>query len=221
MKSYKFRADSRGDSFLARYAPRELVDLASAPRSEDDRTRPVFFTGHINLDNEIFRAMPVRYVAVTLLRDPIERVVSHYRFNSTQPSIFQDAVRDEGLSIVDYCRKFEGAVAKQYKVFAPDGDVDVALRRLSEEVSFFGIQSEFEQLVEALGRLLGLPANPYKMLNMTAPGAAGVTQNEISELQSLFADDIVFYNRAVEIYRERLTRMPKLTAEHPWTRFYS
>ena len=221
MKSYKFRADSRGDSFFTRYTPRELVDLASVPRSEDDRTRPVFFTGHINLDNEIFRAMPVRYVAVTLLRDPIERVISHYRFNSTQPSVFQDAVRDEGLSIVDYCRKFAGAVAKQYHVFAPDGGVDVALRRLADEVSFFGLQSEFEQFVESLGRLLGLPINPYKMLNMTASSAAGVTQDEISELQSLFADDIAFYNRAVEIYHERLTKMPKLTAEHPWTRFYS
>lgn len=221
MKSYKFRADSRGDSFFTRYTPRELVDLASVPRSEDDRTRPVFFTGHINLDNEIFRTMPARYVAVTLLRDPIERVISHYRFNSTQPSVFQDAVRDEGLSVVDYCRKFAGAVAKQYHVFAPDGGVDVALRRLAEEVSFFGLQSEFGQFVEFLGRLLGLPVNPYKMLNMTMPGAAGVTQDEISELQSLFADDIAFYDRAVEIYHERLTRMPKLTAEHPWTRFYS
>ncbi|RTE94731.1 sulfotransferase family 2 domain-containing protein [Bradyrhizobium sp. LVM 105] len=221
MKSYKFRADSRGDSFFARYTPRELVDLASVPRSEDDRTRPVFFTGHINLDNEIFRSMPVRYVAITLLRDPIERVISHYRFNSTQPSVFQDAIRDEGLSIVDYCRKFAGTVRKQYEVFAPDGSVDVALRRLAEEVSFFGLQSEFGQYVEALGRLLGLPVNPYKMLNMTTPGAAGVTQDQVSELQSLFADDIAFYDRAVEIYRERLTRMPKLIAEHPWTRFYS
>ena len=133
----------------------------------------------------------------------------------------RDAVRDEGLSIVDYCRKFAGAVAKQYHVFAPDGGVDVALRRLAEDVSFFGLQSEFEQFVESLGRLLGLPINPYKMLNMTASSAAGVTQDEISELQSLFADDIAFYNRAVEIYHERLTKMPKLTAEHPWTRFYS
>ncbi|MDF0517596.1 sulfotransferase family 2 domain-containing protein [Bradyrhizobium yuanmingense] len=221
MKSYKFRADSRGDSFFARYTPQELVDWASVPRSVDDRTRPVFFTGHINLDNVIFRSMPARYVAITLLRDPIERVISHYRFNSTQPSVFQDAIRDEGLSIVDYCRKFAGTVRNQYEVFAPDGGVDVALRRLAEEVSFFGLQSEFGQYVDALGRLLGLPVNPYKMLNMTTPDAAGVTQDQIAELQSLFADDIAFYNRAVEIYHERLARMPKLIAEHPWTRFYS
>jgi len=221
MKNYKFRADSKGDSFFSRYTPRELIDLASMPRSEDDRTRPGFFTGHINLDNEIFHSMPVRYVAITLLRDPIERAISHYRFNSTQPSVFQDAIRDEGLSVVDYCRKFAGTVATQYSVFAPDGGVDVALRRLVDEVSFFGLQSEFEQCVEALGRLLGLPTNTYKMLNMTAPDAAGVTKSQISELQSFFADDIAFYNRAVEIYHERLTKMPKLTAEHPWTRFYS
>ena len=220
MKNYKFRADSRGNSF-SRYTPRELIGLASAPISEDDRIRPGFFTGHIDLDNEIFHSMPVRYVAITLLRDPIERAISHYRFNSTQPSVFQDAIRSEGLSVVDYCRKFAGAVATQYSVFAPDSGVDVALRRLEDEVSFFGLQSEFEQFVEALGRLLGFPTNTYKMLNVTDPDAAGVTKSQISELQSLFADDITFYNRAVKIYHERLTKMPKLGAEHPWTRFYS
>lgn len=221
MKNYKFRVDSRGDSFFSRYTPRELIDLASVPRSEDDRIRPGFFTGHINLDNEIFRAMPVRYVSITLLRDPIERAISHYRFNSTQPSVFQDAIRDERLSVVDYCHKFADTVATQYSMFAPDGGVDVALRRLEDEVSFFGLQSEFEQCVEALGRLLGLPTKTYKMLNMTAADAAGVTESQVSELQSVFADDIKFYNRAVEIYRERLTKIPKPAAQHPWTRFYS
>src|SRR6185436_2059649 len=144
MKNYKFRADSRGNDFFSRYTSCELINLAGAPRSEDDRVRPGFFTGHVNLDNLIFRAMPVRFVVVTLLREPTERVISHYRFNSTQPSAIQDAIRSERLSVVDYCRKFGSAVSSQYRVFAPDGGVDVALWRLETEVSFFGLQSQFE-----------------------------------------------------------------------------
>ena len=221
MKNYKFRVDSRRDSFFSRYTPCELIDLASVPRSEDDRTRPGFFTGHINLDNEIFRIMPARFVSIALLRDPIERVISHYRFNSTQPSVFQDAIRDERLSVVDYCNKFSDAVTMQYRVFAPNGGLDVALRRLEHEVSFFGLQSEFDQCVDALDRLLGLSTKTNKRLNATPGSAVGVTQSEASELQSMFSDDVTFYNRAVEIYRERLTKIPKPAGEHPWTRFYS
>ncbi|CAN7384396.1 sulfotransferase domain-containing protein [Bradyrhizobium sp. LjRoot220] len=220
MKNYKFRADSRGDSFFSRYTPRELVNLANAPRSEDDRTRPGFFTGHINLDNEIFRSMPVRYVAITLLRDPVDRAISHYRFNSTQPSVFQDAIRD-GLSVVDYCRKFADAVATQYSIFAPQDGVDAAIRRLEEEISFFGLQSEFSQCVEALGVLLGLPTRTYRNLNATATDAATVTPSEVAELQSLFSEDVKFYTRAVEIYRERMMRLPKPASEHRWARYYS
>jgi hypothetical protein len=221
MKNYKFRADSRGHDFFARYTPRELVNLAGAPRSEDDRVRPAFFTGHVNLDNPIFRAMPVRFVAVTLLREPIERVVSHYRFNSTQPSAIQDTIRSERLSVIDYCRKYGSAVSSQYRVFAPDGDVDVALRRLETEVSFFGLQSQFEPSVRALSRLLGLPTTSYKALNRTPAGAAGVTPEEVAELRSLLTDDVVFYDAATEIYRARLTSLGLSFGEHPWTRFYS
>jgi hypothetical protein len=221
MKNYKFRADSRGNDFFSRYTARELINLAGAPRSEDDRVRPGFFTGHVKLDNLIFRAMPVRFVAVTLLREPIERVISHYRFNSTQPSAIQDAIRSERLSVIDYCRKFGSAVSSQYRVFAPDGGVDVALRRLETEVSFFGLQSQFEPSVQALGRLLGLPTTSYKPLNRTPAGATGVTEDEAAELRSMLTDDVVFYEAATEVYRARLTRLGRPFAEHPWTRFYS
>jgi len=221
MKNYKFRADSRGNDFFSRYTPHELINLAGAPRSEDDRVRPAFFAGHINLDNRIFGAMPVRFVAVTLLREPIERVISHYRFNSTQPSAIQDAIRNEGLSVIDYCRKFGHSVTSQYRMFAPDGDIDVALRRLQTEVSFFGLQSQFERSVQALCRLLGLPTTPYKPLNRTPAGAADVTQDEAAELRSLLTDEVAFYDSATEVYRERLTRIGEPLAEHPWTRFYS
>ena len=222
MKNYKFRADSRGNDFFSRYTPRELINLAGAPRSEDDRVRPAFFTGHINLDNRIFRAMPVRFVAVTLLREPIERVISHYRFNSTQPSAIRDAIRNERLSVIDYCRKFGCTVTSQYRVFAPDGGgIDVALRRLETEVSFFGLQSQFEPSVQALSRLLGLPTRSYKPSNRTPAGAADVTQDEAVELRSLLTDEVAFYDSATEVYRERLTRISEPFAEHPWTRFYS
>src|SRR5436190_19499844 len=76
-KNYRWRLDSYGPDFFPRYYPDEFVALVRPPLPDDTR-RPVFFTGHIDLANEIFRYMPVRYVAVTLLREPVQRIVSHY-----------------------------------------------------------------------------------------------------------------------------------------------
>jgi hypothetical protein len=79
MKNYKVRVDSRGDNFFARWSPEEIKILAEPPRSEDDRARPAFFTGAIDINNELFHHLPGRYVAITLLREPVARIVSHNR----------------------------------------------------------------------------------------------------------------------------------------------
>ena len=82
----------------------------------------MFFTGHIGLGNELFRRMPVRYVAITMLRNPVSRIVSHYRFNSTAPSIFQTAIQEHRLDVVEYFHRFRSAIPLQWEYFAPDGE---------------------------------------------------------------------------------------------------
>src|SRR5262245_36547677 len=39
---------------------------------------PVFFTGHIDIANDTSRYMPIPYLAITILRDPVSRIVSQY-----------------------------------------------------------------------------------------------------------------------------------------------
>ena len=59
MKNYRFRCDAYGPDFFPRYYPDEFVSLVQPP-GYDDTKRPVFFTGHIDLANELLRYMPVR-----------------------------------------------------------------------------------------------------------------------------------------------------------------
>jgi len=221
MKNYKFRADSRGSKFIPRYTVDEIQSLGSSAPSTDDRIRPAFFTGHINLDNEIFGLMPGRYVAIAILRDPIERIISHYRFNSTTPSAFQEAILGEKLNVIGYWHKFASMIPMQHRVFAPNGNVDAALDRLEKEVSWFGVQSEFDRFLAMLAALLGVPTISYKILNRTPNDAIGVTAAERAELRSLLAPDIEFFEKATDIYRERLERMPQRAATHPWQDYYS
>lgn len=65
MKNYRFRCDAYGPDFFPRYYPDESVSLVQPP-GYDDTKRPVFFTGHIDLANELLRYMPVRYLAITM-----------------------------------------------------------------------------------------------------------------------------------------------------------
>jgi Sulfotransferase family len=229
MRNYKYRADSHGANFFPPYFPDQFLSLVQRPHSPDDRIRPAFFTGHIDLTNNIFRYIPVRYVALTVLRDPVDRIVSHYRFNSTQPSIFQDAIRKQGLDLVGYVQHFGAAIAQQYELFAPasigsaDKRATQALRNLEASVSLFGLQERFEEFSSMLAALLGLPDVSHKVLNKLPSGAADVTQEQIEEVRQLLKTDVDFYEGAKKLYSHRQKLMAKhsATTPHPWTRFYA
>jgi hypothetical protein len=229
MKNYKYRADSYGASFFPPYFPSQFLWLVSSPRSADDRNRPAFFTGHIDLGNEIFRHMPVRHLVITMLREPVERIISHYRFNSTQPSIFQKAIREQNLDVVGYLKYFGAAVPQQYELFAPasvgndEERVARALGNLEASVSIFGLQERFNEFTPMLTTLIGLPDVSHKTLNKLPPGAADVTPEQIEQLQPLLKHDIDFYEGATKLYHQRRELMAKfvLSNPHPWTRFYA
>jgi Galactose-3-O-sulfotransferase len=212
MRNYKYRADSYGTDFFPRYFPSEFLSLVEAPPTDDDRIRPMFFTGHIGLGNELFQRMPVRYVAITILRNPVSRIISHYRFNSTAPSIFQTAIQEHRLDVVEYFHRFRSAIPLQWEYFSPGNNGDAegrarrateALHNLDEMVSIFGIQDEFDEFVVLLAELLGLPDVFYVPLNKTPENAAKVTKKQIDELRKLLADDIAFYEGATKLYRQR------------------
>src|SRR5262245_22375711 len=214
MKNYRYRLDSYGSDFFPRYYPDEFVSLVQPPLSDDTR-RPVFFTGHIDLANDIFRYMPVRYVAITVLRDPVERIVSHYRFHSTLSGSPLAAEIGKGdLGLVQYFQRFRAQIPLQYEMFAPRGTeedggrVAAALRNLEDRVSFFGLQDHFEEVVVLLAELLGLPDVSYKPLNKTPENSAAATRKQTEELRALLADEVAFYDGAMKLYRQRADALP-------------
>ena len=210
MKNYRFRIDSYGDAFFPRYYPSEFVSLVQPPETDDTR-RPVYFTGHINVDNDVFRYMPVRYVSITMLRDPVQRMVSHYRFHSTlNGSPFAAEINNGALGFVEYLERFRAEIPLQFDVFAPrrTGDepsrVQEALRRLDSEVSFFGLQESYDGLVVQLQDLLGLPDVFYAPLNRTPTHAAPVDLREIEQGREILRHDVEFYEGAKKLYERRL-----------------
>ena len=216
MRNYQIRADSYGANFLPSIFSERVHGTRQAPPSEDDTRRPVFFTGHIGLGNELFRRMPVRYLTITMLRDPVSRIISHYRFNSSAPSVFQSAIIDDQLDVVGYFHRFRSAIPLQYEYFVlGDNDgkeeptrVEEALGNLENTVSLFGLQENFDEFAVLLAEFLGFPDVFYIPLNRTPPSAAKVTQEQTAELRSLLAADIAFYDGAVKLYHRRKNTFP-------------
>ena len=242
MKNFRYRLDSYGASFFPRYYPDEFVSLVGAP-SPDDTRRPVFFTGHIDIENDVFRHMPVAYVAITMLRDPVQRITSHYRGESTLPdSPISNEMRSGKLTLVDFFRRLYPSYQRQYQIFAPKSyNIGEALQNLENRVSFFGLQERFDEFVVLLSDLLGLPNVAHIPLNKTSDDASPVAASQIEELRGLLADDVAFYQSAQQLYGQRIAKMRvqlgdrvekvrqtnqhylthRAGRKHIWTRFYA
>jgi hypothetical protein len=223
MKNYRWRVDSYGPDFFPRYYPDEFISLVQPP-NDDDTRRPVFFTGHITLDNDVFRHMPVRYAAITMLRDPVQRMISNYRFHSSlTASPHHEAIKN-GASILQYLDRFKDEILLQYRMFAPNGGVDEALANLESRISIFGLQDRYDEFLSALSTLLGLPDISHRPLNRTVASAAPVSDDDIQKLRARLSEEIAFYEGAVALYEKRVAALKTHATPakpHPWRDFYA
>src|SRR5262245_23933243 len=207
MRNFRYRLDAYGSSFFPRYFPNEFVALVR-PRLPDDTRRPVFFTGHIDMTNDVFRYMPVAYVAITVLREPLARIVSHYRAESTLPnSPIGAEIRSGKMNLLDFFRRLYPPYQLQHEIFAPTSrDVGEALQSIERKVSLFGLQERLDEFVVMLAGLLGLPDVVHAALNETSVDAAPVSPSEIDEMHRLLADEVAFYKAAETLYRARVAQ---------------
>lgn len=162
--------------------------------------------------------MPTRYLAITMLRDPVQRIVSHYRFHSTLPSSpLAVEIQNGNLDIVAYYKRFQSTIPLQYEVFAPrkdatesgggDDRVREALDNLESRISFFGLQDQYDAFVVMLQELLGLPEVTYVPLNKTPSQSASVTPEQMVQLSDLLGEDVEFYRGAKALYAQRVAAL--------------
>src|SRR5262249_11400867 len=82
-----------------------------------------FLTGHMRLDQPIFRRLWMPHVIVSVLRDPIRRMISNYNFTLRRPGNpwHAEVVRNE-MSFIEYAAKMLEAIGPQYSFFDDTGD---------------------------------------------------------------------------------------------------
>ena len=212
MNTNDFFATVREDRWFEGYA-------APPPRDA------YLLTGHMRLDQPILRRLWMPHMIISVLRDPVERMLSNYNFTLRRPANpWHDEVVNQGMSFVEYSTKMLDAIGPQYSffdntgqgVFARTGNASVqeCLTNLQTKVSFYGLSERFDEFAAMTGYLLGrakilaiAPANVTSEIeDLTGlPPKTTLTAEELDGLGTVMKDDIWFYQQAVREYERRMS----------------
>ena len=198
--------------------------------------RPCYvLTGHFRLDHPMLRSAWMQHVVVTTLRDPVDRMLSHYNYTLRLPgNPWHDDVVNKGMSFIDYATNMYSAIGPQYSffddtgqgTFAPTGTAtpEQCLNNLTTRVGLYGLTERFDEFTVLMGYLFGhariLAVAPGNVTNRI-PNLAGalpkmsLTVEERGQAAELLKDDIWFYQEAVKEYERRISdqRLQAILAE--------
>jgi hypothetical protein len=191
-----------------------LASLDGAQLSELE-----FLGGHVPYGVHEFLPRPVSYV--TMLRDPVRRVVSHYWFVRNDPDHYlYSAVSEGGLSLREYAERGctlsaeieNGQVwmfsARARRRECADADsLREAKSVLRDRFAFVGTTERFDESVVCMQRVLGLRAPVYARMN-TGPGPRTALDTETRAVLEARNDlDRELYVYANELLDEEIRRV--------------
>jgi hypothetical protein len=190
------------------------------------------FRGH--LDYDLYKLLPKKPLYLTMLRDPLERVVSLYEFwkrNSEgwvanypiYEEIFREANDSDLFHFVcthndsirmeienNQTRRIVANTRDPLDSYTSQEVLEIAKKRIAEEFLFFGLVEKFDESLQLLCYSLGwLPIQSYQK-KMVAPTPNKVdnlptkTREAILERNQL---DIALYEFAWNLFQERYQAM--------------
>jgi hypothetical protein len=188
-------------------------------------------TGHFRLDLPMLRQMRMHHAIATLLRDPMERVLSHYNYTvKVEGNPWRQEVLAGTMSFIEYAEWLHAAIGPQYSFFDDTGagtfarsgtaSAERCLNNLLTRVAMFGLTDRFDEYCVLVGYLVGrgklLAVGRDKVTVRIASEhdaalKAALTDEERVRVSKLFADDIWFYEEAVKEYERRISD-PRLQA---------
>jgi hypothetical protein len=186
--------------------PGELEALARLPAAE--RRRIQVLQGHFIFGVHAYLPQPARYI--TLLRDPVERIVSNYCYILQTPEHFrhEDVVRGK-MDVVDY--------AESEKLYLNNGQIQVlaglgpgapatrdALRQarcnIEGHFAVVGLAERFDDSLALIRHCFGWPTRSYRSMNVSGrqPSQRVLTPQALAHLRALNALDQELYAWSAE-----------------------
>ena len=188
------------------------VDLL-VKRFAEHRDEIRLITGHFPLCTTELLDEP--FTTFTLLREPVERVLSFLRHQRQVDPRYADASLDEiyetpllrdGLASNHMVRMLSLTVEEMTnglltEVVVDDARVERAKGNLTERIDLMGVQEEFEPFCDALSTRYGWSLGPTHVANRTAPSEASDTLRQ--QIAADNAMDTALYEYATDLWAAR------------------
>lgn len=154
---------------------------------------------------------PARYV--TVLRDPIERIVSHFHYAARTPQHPQhEEIKRGDLGLLGLARRISN-LQTRYLGGRLDETPDAAALALAKErlVAHFavaGITERFDETVALIHRAFGRKLRPFASENVRPPRstADSLSAAELRELRAVHDLDVELYDFARRRFEEQIAQ---------------
>jgi hypothetical protein len=142
------------------------------------------------------------YQYITMLRDPLSRTISAYRY-----SIDRGWITNE-TNIIEWFNKDK--TQKYYQIYHVSGvpedlpvktKIEIALKNLKDEKFLFGLTSKYDEFID-LCCVTNNWKPQYRTTNVSKTKKE-INKEDKNKLQELLSDEINFYGEAVKIYNEK------------------
>lgn len=165
--------------------------------------------GHMPFGLHEYLSRPCVYV--TLLRDPVERMISHYYYVvRTSHHYLHQEVLSRGMTLEDYVRsdistELENGQTKLIagnEIDPPPNLLDLAKRNIREHFVVAGLAERFDEALILMQRRLGWSQVYYTPKNVTAhrPSKSEVSKSTLRMIESRNEKDLELYDFARRLF---------------------
>ena len=179
-----------------------LFDEAVARFIEQHRQTPFkFATGHVQARHtELIRKSIPEVRVFSMLRNPIARIISDYRYQRSTMNLARDAFIANTPDFATYvARPFvhnKTAIALVPRPIVDAGDGPAAVDYVMKNYAFIGLQEMYPLCLRALTTLMGQPRSAEAKVRVNAPSEDNqvvLTADEEAELRRLNAMDVALF----------------------------
>ena len=198
--------------------PPQIEELARLPDSQKRRLRMVY--GHLAFGTH--RLLPGPCTYLTMVREPIAQVLSHYYYILRHPRhwMYEEAVN---LGLAGFVRvwvaRWDNLQTRMIsgELTSPDpcteGTLELAKRNIDERFAAVGLTERFDETVLLWGWVLGWTKLTYVRRNVSKAPRPPVPAEVIRLIEELNELDAELYRFVEQRFEEQLARYPSMDAD--------
>ncbi len=195
-----------------------IHDFRALPQTRQEGMTALY--GHVPFGLHEHLDRPCKYI--TILRDPVERIISNYYFVLRRERHFaHQGVRDGQMSLKDFVtsnivprmdntmtRMLAGARRIPFGECPPEL-LEEAQANLRDHFALVGLTERFDETLMLLRSMLGWPEPYYARFNVTPnrPRQAEIPADTLSAIEEINHLDVELYRHVQQLFEEKISQM--------------